>query len=81
LCYGLITNNKILKNPTILGHAIGSRATIVVLKKFEKIEVCDELSNCLLCVIKVHNYSNVIIYWKGCFSWLILNKGVWKGWK
>jgi hypothetical protein len=55
LCYGLIIYNGIFFNLTILGHAIVSRVMTFKSKKFGNYEICDELCNFLLCVIKVKN--------------------------
>jgi hypothetical protein len=53
--------------PTILGHIILSKVITLKIKKFGEIEVCDQLHNYLLCVIKVHKFK-IHPYPKGCFS-------------
>ncbi len=52
-CYGLIIYNEIEDFFTILKHVIVLRVVTFRNKKLEKHEICDELYNSLLCVIKV----------------------------
>jgi hypothetical protein len=67
-CYGLIIYNEIEDFFTILKHVLVSRVITLKNKKLEKYEICDELYNSLLCVIKIKRISKFITYPKKCFS-------------
>ncbi len=68
MTYKQIVHNKLKMFSTNLEHVTLSRVMRLEIKVLKKIEVYDELYNCLLCIVIVKLFSKFIKHSKELFS-------------